>query len=226
MGRRSFKTIRYLVNSILAIIYGLEDKCIICGGQEEENYLCNTCEKNMNIINLRYSLDHEGQEFHCYSLGFYSYGLKKLILAFKYNKDFLAGKVLGRYLSDFILNEIDEDIDLLTFIPSSKASLKKRGFNQCEVLCNFISINSNIDYDALIYKVSESVDQIGLDNNKRWENVAESFKFNDKNKVEGKTILIIDDVVTSGATAFYAAKVLHEAKAKKVFILTAAKSRI
>ncbi|MEG1870598.1 MAG: phosphoribosyltransferase family protein [Peptostreptococcaceae bacterium] len=180
----------------------------------------------MNIINLRYSLEHEGQEFTCYSLGFYSYGLKKLILAFKFNKDFLAGEVLGRYMSSFILNKIDVDIDLLTFIPSSKASLKKRGFNQCEVLCNFISKNSNIDSDMLVYKASESKDQIGLDNEKRWINVANSFKVKDKKKVEGKSILIIDDVVTSGATAFYAAKILKEAKAKNVFILTVAKSRV
>jgi len=149
-----------------------------------------------------------------------------LILKLKYNKSFLAGKILAGYMSDFILENLKDKIDILTFIPSSKSALKSRGFNQCEVLCKYISKNCEIPYKELIYKASDSADQIGLDNIKRWENIKGSFIVKNKKEIEGKRVLIIDDVITSGATAFYAAKAIKEIKANKVFILTVAKSRV
>ncbi len=78
----------------------------------------------------------------------------------------------------------------------------------------------------MIYKASDSADQIGLDNIKRWENIKGSFIVKNKKEIEGKRVLIIDDVITSGATAFYAAKAIKEIKANEVFILTVAKSRV
>ncbi|MEG1256780.1 ComF family protein [Clostridium sp.] len=226
MGRRFSEAIGYIINSVLAIIYGTNDKCLICGEYEDVDYICETCKININIINLRYKIEKGNEHIYCYSLGFYSYGLKKLILAFKYDKDFSAGEILSRYMSEFVLNEFNKEIDMLTFIPSSKESLRKRGFNQCEVLCEFISKSCSIPYECLIDKSIESKDQIGLDNKKRWDNVRGSFKVKSNKSIEGKRILLIDDVITSGATGFYAAMALKEAKVKEVFILTVAKSRV
>lgn len=78
----------------------------------------------------------------------------------------------------------------------------------------------------MLYKVSNSLDQIGLDSKERWDNIKDSFMIKDKKEIEGKRILIIDDVITSGATVFYAAKAIKEVNAKEVFILTVAKSRV
>jgi len=149
-----------------------------------------------------------------------------LILKLKYNKSFLAGKILASYMSDFILENFKDKVDILTFIPSSKSALKSRGFNQCEVLCKYISKSCKIPYKKLLYKASDSVDQIGLDNIKRWENIRDSFIVKNKKYIEGKRVLIIDDVITSGATAFYAAKAIKEINADEIFILTVAKSRV
>ncbi|MFR1709860.1 MAG: ComF family protein [Clostridium sp.] len=226
MGRRNFEIIKQLVDTILSTVYGIEDKCIICEEYEEDDYLCPRCKNNINILKIESSIIHEEEEFKGYSLGFYAYGLKKLILKFKYNKNFLAGEILSNYMSDFILEYLIDKIDIMTFIPSSKASLKSRGFNQCEVLCKYISKKCNIPYKSLLYKVSNSLDQIGLDSKERWDNIKDSFMIKDKKEIEGKRILIIDDVITSGATVFYAAKAIKEVNAKEVFILTVAKSRV
>jgi competence protein ComFC len=226
LGRRSFEIIKNIVDIILSTIYGIEDKCIICGEYEEQNYLCEECKRNINIINIESSLIHEDEEFKSYSLGFYGYGLKKLILKFKYDKNFLSGEILANHMSDFILKYLNEKIDILTFIPSSKNSLKNRGFNQCEVLCKHISKKCIIPYKELLYKASDNVDQIGLNNIKRWENIKGTFVAKNKKEIEGKCVLIIDDVITSGATAFYAAKAIKKENAREVFILTVAKSRV
>ncbi|MEW8996013.1 ComF family protein [Clostridium sp.] len=226
MGRGSFEIIKQIVDSILSTIYGIEEKCIICDEYEENDYICGKCKKSINIINIESSIVHEDEEFKSYSLGFYGYELKKLILKLKYNKSFLAGKILASYMSDFILENFKDKVDILTFIPSSKSALKSRGFNQCEVLCKYISKSCKIPYKKLLYKASDSVDQIGLDNIKRWENIRDSFIVKNKKYIEGKRVLIIDDVITSGATAFYAAKAIKEINADEIFILTVAKSRV
>lgn len=226
MGRGSFEIIKQIVDSVLSTIYGIEEKCIICEEYEENDYICAKCKKSINIINIESSIIHEDEEFKSYSLGFYGYELKKLILKLKYNKSFLAGKILSSYMSDFILENLKDKVDILTFIPSSKSALKSRGFNQCEVLCKYISKSCKIPYKELLYKASDSADQIGLDNIKRWENIKDSFIVKNKKYIEGKRILIIDDVITSGATAFYAAKAIKEINADEVFILTVAKSRV
>ncbi|WP_346930866.1 phosphoribosyltransferase family protein [Clostridium sp.] len=226
MGRGSFEIIKQIVDSILSTIYGIEEKCIICDEYEENDYICEKCKKSINIINIESSIIHEDEEFKSYSLGFYGYELKKLILKLKYNKSFLAGKILASYMSDFILENFKDKVDILTFIPSSKSALKSRGFNQCEILCKYISKSCKIPYKELLYKASDSADQIGLDNIKRWENIKDSFIVKNKKYIEGKRVLIIDDVITSGATAFYAAKAIKEIKADEVFILTVAKSRV
>ena len=75
-------------------------------------------------------------------------------------------------------------------------------------------------------KKSEGRDQIGLDTNKRWENVKDSFMMINKEEVFNRKILLIDDVVTSGATSFYGAKCLKDGGASEVYILTVAKSRV
>ncbi len=226
MGRGSFEIIKQIVDNILSTIYGIDDKCIICDEYEDKDYICEKCKKSINIINIESLITYQDEEFISYSLGFYGYELKKLILKLKYNKSFLAGKILAGYMSDFILENLKDKVDILTFIPSSKSALKSRGFNQCEVLCKYISKNCKIPYKELLYKASDSADQIGLDNIKRWENIKDSFIVKNKKEIEGKRVLIIDDVITSGATAFYAAKAIKEIKANEVFILTAAKSRV
>jgi len=216
LGRGSFETIKQIVDNILSTIYGIDDKCIICDEYEDKDYICEKCKKSINIINIESLITYQDEEFISYSLGFYGYELKKLILKLKYNKSFLAGKILAGYMSDFILENLKDKVDILTFIPSSKS----------EVLCKYISKNCKIPYKELLYKASDSADQIGLDNIKRWENIKDSFIVKNKKEIEGKRVLIIDDVITSGATAFYAAKAIKEIKANEVFILTAAKSRV
>ncbi|MEG1795389.1 MAG: ComF family protein [Clostridium sp.] len=202
------------------------EKCIICDAEVEEDYICPSCNSSMKISYLSYNLKQNDEEYKCFSLGYYSYSIKKLVLALKYKKNFSAGLVIAKYLSDFLKNEFKDEFDILTFVPSSKESLQKRGFNQCEVVCKNISKDINRKCISLLKKVKFSRDQIGLTTNERWDNIKDSFSCINSKLVEGKNILLIDDVVTTGATAFYCASTLKRAGAKDVYILTVAKSRV
>ncbi len=226
MGRGFFQEIGYWLNSIYSIVYGRDDICIVCGEPEDGEYICSRCKENIKILNLKTTIEKDGMEFPCHSLGIYSYSFKKLILLLKYEKEFIAGKILADYLGGFIEENLKNEIDLITFIPSSKESFRSRGFNQCEVICKYISKGYHIPYESLMYKTSNSRDQIGLDNNKRWDNVKNSFELKNHKSIKNKRVLLIDDVITSGATSFYGAKCLKENGAGEVYILTVAKSRV
>lgn len=226
MGSGLFQEIEYILQGIYSIIYGKEDTCILCGEPEDVDYMCTSCRKQVNLINFKYSIGIDNIEFPCYSLGVYSYQIKKLILLLKYEKEFLAGRILASYLSEFIEENLKGMVDMITFIPSSRESFKRRGFNQCELMCKYISKQCNIPYKGLMYKSDEGRDQIGLDTTKRWENVKDCFKMKKNKNIVNKRILLIDDVITSGATSFYGAKCLKYGGAKEVYILTVAKSGV
>lgn len=226
MGSRIFKALKYVLNCIIDIIFCGMENCILCNSTSSESLLCTNCRQLVKINYSDYYLKDGKEEFKCYSLGFYSYSIKKLILALKYERNFYAAKIMGEYVTEFIKNKLEEDIDEITFVPSSKEAISTRGFNQCEVICNQVSSEINIPCTALLKKVKTTKDQIGLSTAERWNNIKDSFTCINLEYIKNKNILLIDDVVTTGATAFYCASVLKKFGAKEVYVLTVAKSRV
>lgn len=226
MGTRIFQKIKLIIRSLFSVIYGKSDTCLLCENPEENNYICKWCNEGIRILNLNYYVEREKIRFPCYSIGLYSLNLKKLILLLKYHREFVAAEILASYLVKFIEDNLKDKVEIITFIPSSKSSYKKRGFNQCEVICSYVSEKIKIPYKNLMDKASESLDQIGLDTHMRWQNMDNSFKLREVKLIENKRVLLIDDVFTSGATSFYGAKCLKDGGAKEVYILTVAKSGV
>jgi len=224
MGRRIFKYLKYIFHCIIYTIYSGSEKCIVCG-VECEDFLCYWCKKDFKPLYLDYVLRENNEEYKCYSLGFYGHSIKKLILLLKYEKNFYAAEVMAKYLSEFI-EKIKEDIDVITFVPCTDKTLKNRGFNQCEVICANISELINIPSLALLKKTKETKDQIGLNHGERWNNIKDSFICKNSDYIQHKKVLLVDDVITTGATAFYCASALKNNGAKEVYILTVAKSRV
>ncbi len=149
----------------------------------------------------------------------------ELILNLKYKSDFKSGEVIANLMYKR-LKQINISADIITFVPSSKKSYKKRGYNQSEYLARLISKNINIPVAYCLKKDINSKDQIGLNGIERWLNVRDSFKVYNKDYIKNKKIILIDDVLTTGATSFYCANELKKNGAKEIFILTAAKSHV
>jgi competence protein ComFC len=225
MGRRIFKYLKYIFHCIIYTIYSGAEKCIVCGVECEE-YLCYWCKNDLKPLYLDSILKENNEEYKCYSLGFYGHSIKKLILLLKYERDFLAGEVISKYLSEFINSKFKKDIDVITFVPCTSKTLKHRGFNQCEIISDNIGATINVPSLSLLSKIKETKDQIGLNHEERWNNIKDSFVCKDSSFIQGKKVLLIDDVLTTGATAFYCASALKNNGAKEVYILTVAKSRV
>lgn len=215
MGKEIIKIINIAVEALLDIIYPYDNKCIICGVEGFQG-ICSRCKSDIKRV-------HEQEEIMAY--GYYGGVLKKLILNLKYHKSFIAGKVLADLLCQ-IIKEKELSIDCICYVPISKASLKKRGFNQCKVLAKNISVTLDVPLIDCLMKVKDTKEQKLLGKEERMKNVLDAFEIKNKEKLFKKNILLIDDVYTTGATINECKKNIEKCNINKIYLLTIAKSNI
>ena len=215
MGKEIIKIIKIALEALLDIIYPYDNKCIICG---VEGFLgiCSKCKSEIKRV-------HQQEEIMAY--GYYGGVLKKLILNLKYHKSFISGKVLADLLCQIII-EKKLSIDCICYVPISKDSLKKRGFNQCSVLAKNISSILDIPVIDCLVKVKETKEQKLLGKEERMKNILDAFEIKNKEKLFKKNILLIDDVYTTGATINECKKNIEKCNINKIYLLTIAKSNI
>ncbi len=151
--------------------------------------------------------------------------IKELIHEFKYKNKSHLGKPLSNIMTEFI-KEYDLPIDYLDLIipmPLHKVRLREREFNQAEVLGRHIAseFNKEIAPSALIrHRLTKT--QTELPVNKRFVNVKDSFSVAENCNLKNKNVLLVDDVLTTGATSSEAAYTIKKAGANIVFVLTLA----
>ena len=118
----------------------------------------------------------------------------------------------------YFLDFLYDNQTVLTYVPITKSSFHKRGFNQSQEAANHIGRFTRKKVETLLLKVKENRPQKGLKKNQREANVRKVFSISDK-KIPPK-VIIIDDVWTSGATLRECSRVLREAGVKRVWGLT------
>ena len=110
--------------------------------------------------------------------------------------------------------------DSITFVPLHPEDFKKRGFNQCELLAQHMSVALNIPDEPLIKKTKKNKPQHDLPARDRLKNVEGVFKPADKKAIKGKRILLIDDIVTTGSTLCECIKILEKSEALEIYCMT------
>lgn len=228
MGKRIIRFIRFIFNCILEVIYSGDEICELCGDLliEEDTYICKSCKQKIILCEDISSIyENKRFNFKVYSSCYYGREVRELIINLKYKSNFSCGKVLVEFMSK-IINKNNIKFDIVTFIPMYYKDEAKRGFNQSKYLAMLISKMKDKRLVKTLVKTKQTKDQIGLSGKERWENLEECFEAVHINKFAGKKVLIIDDVITTGATAYCAAEKLIKNGAKEVSILTAAKSKL
>lgn len=212
----------YLWHGLLEIIYPRESYCIICGNDGCDG-ICTSCMRS--IKSLEYVYKDNGEPV-INSYGHYGGVLKKLILNFKYHKDFTAGDILCELIEKYIRENIQYEDYSVAYIPLSKKSQKNRGFNQCEYIARKVAYDLSINKIDILFKRKENREQKKLQRQDRFENVKDIFGVNEKRLREIKKIILIDDVTTTGATMLEAEKILKKYGVNEIKLLTLAKSHI
>lgn len=152
--------------------------------------------------------------------------IKECIHLFKYKSKLSLEKPLGKLMRDFAHNLLDmKKIDILLPVPLHSTKLRQRQFNQAKLLGRDLAQAFSKELQAqLLIKIKPGPAQANLTRRERLENVRETFKVKNVKAVKDKNILLVDDVLTTGATANECARVLLEAGTKRVDVLTLARS--
>lgn len=220
-------------------------KCSICESYSSESEVCSECWSNCNFITkpycnicshpFAYENDPKAICGACIAakpkydkaISVFQYDdySKKIIHKFKYQDQLHVLNYFVRLMLNMGKEVIDQS-DIVIPVAMHKYKLLKRGYNQAALLAMRIATEKKIKYlpQALI-KNNNSQAQAGLKKDERLLNIKNSFELNPKYKefLKGKRILLVDDVITTGATILECCKTLTKAKPDKIFVLTLAK---
>ena len=124
---------------------------------------------------------------------------------------------------DSVLSSFSSET-LIVPIPMSKARKRERGYNQAELLAKALAEKTSFPGSSeILLKTRNTPSQVSLAGRERLTNLQNSFDVSDPNRVWGKTILLVDDISTTGTTLCEAARVLKNSGAKKVIGLVVAR---
>lgn len=136
------------------------------------------------------------------------------------NKDFLAEPFAADMAACIRREYADITFDSVTFVPFTKRQMRIREWNPSEALAKALAEHLGLPLEALLVKLYETKTQHTLASNMRTGNVFGVFDIADPNAVAGKTVLLVDDIKTTGATLSECAKMLMLADAKAVYACT------
>ena len=113
--------------------------------------------------------------------------------------------------------------DMVTFVPLSEKSYSERGYNQSELLAKEVAKNLSVSFQPLLKKIRETEKQHLLSASKRRTNLENAFCLNgNADIINGKTIILCDDIKTTGYTFYICSEMLLKSGAKDVYCLSAA----
>ena len=208
----------------LSFLYALLDLlyprlCVVCRKSltRGERFLCTDCLYDFPFSDVYFSskrelfagLEEEGCSGKIYSLFYYNKfsDYKNLIHAVKYRSRKELGVFLGRMLGERLRGMVQ--VDVIVPVPLHPEREKKRGFNQSYQIALGVAEILQVEiWDNVVIRTRNNVSQTGLEPEERKKNAEDVFTLADAAAIAGKHVLLIDDVITTGATVHACMKTL------------------
>ena len=232
-------------NKILNLIFPEKLKCMLCGEDVKDfdnDPICDDCKREeiFNNSQIRCKICDQpfyGEGNYCENCKthqksfdkatspfIYTGKIRSAILKFKSNNARYLAYPMAKLMAKRLENENMLDFDLIIPVPMSEKSFKKRGYNQALLLANELGkiLNKPV-IDDLLLKVKETKHQKDLNFLSRQENLSSAFELRDKQEIKGKSILIVDDILTTCATVNSCSNTMSK-YVQKIYIVTFARN--
>lgn len=158
----------------------------------------------------------------------YGFPIDSLITRFKLQQKWPFGRLLGELLGQFVNDRFEQGLPRphrLLPVPMSAKRLRQRGYNQAAMLTNWLSESLNIPQeDRCLRRITETIEQKELTAKARQHNLRNAFALMSPERIEGRHVALVDDVLTTGATAQALARLLINAGAKRVDVYCLART--
>ncbi|WP_210712920.1 ComF family protein [Pseudomonas sp. MWU349] len=158
----------------------------------------------------------------------YDFPVDSLISRFKHHEKWPFGRLMAELLGQFLHYRFDEGLprpDCLLPVPLSRRRLRQRGFNQAGMLAQWLGASLQLMVQPkLLLRTQDTPAQQGLDARARQRNLRQAFALTDQAQVAGRHLALVDDVLTTGATAQALARLLINAGARRVDIYCLART--
>ncbi|MHC8388851.1 double zinc ribbon domain-containing protein [Pseudomonas sp. MDT2-39-1] len=158
----------------------------------------------------------------------YSFPVDTLITRFKHSAKWPFGRLLAELLAQFLQHRFDEDLDrpdALVPVPLAAKRLRRRGFNQAAMLARWLGSSLDIPCDEkLLLRIQDTNAQQDLNADARKKNLRNAFALVPDASIKGRHLAIVDDVLTTGATAQALARLLMDAGAARVDVYCLART--
>ena len=214
-----------LISGLLDLLF--PPKCAFCRRlvKSNNNLLCPTCRAN-----LPYTEDggaQHGDFFRlCISALYYEDTVRQALLRYKFQGSSGYAGTFGRLLADCIRAELRGQYDLISWVPLSRERLRERGYDQAMLLAQAAALELQDVAVSTLDKVRNAEKQSGVGSaEKRRANISGAYRVADAELIQGRRILLIDDIVTTGATLSECARTLLEGGASQVVCATVARGR-
>ena len=158
----------------------------------------------------------------CLILCHYQDGVNKIIKGIKYYNQLKYSENVFWLLQNLHVIDNCREIDMVVPVPLHSKRLQERGYNQTEKMYKKWAMQHNLAWDEGLKRIRETQPQYQLKIKERKENLKNAFAVKDDFIINGKNILLVDDIYTTGTTLEECAKVLKKAGAEKIFALALA----
>ena len=201
-------------------------KCILCGKllKKQEQDLCRECRAD----SPEYPNRKEKLQFldSFTAVWYYEGNVRNSLLRYKFHRAEFLADAYGRLLAMKLLQSHPEGFDCITWVPVSRLRKLRRGYDQVELLAKALGKELGMEPVPLLKKVRHNRPQSGIsDAARRRANVLGAYRERNRELIAGSRILLLDDILTTGATAGECARVLLTCGAKEVHCAAVAAAR-